>query len=122
MLLTGAGTQFCLTAAQGDAGLLDFVYWPGQLDALPEPVRRLLEAGVRAPTMSGEGEGGSAPARTKGTSGLGEGDLAAWKEAEAASLAAQRAEVRAWPGVLEVTASLKHCPANAKALNIPSKT
>lgn len=81
---------------QGDAGLLDFVHWPGQLDVLPKPVRRLLEAGVRAPVADAEpGAGGSSPGEIKGTSGLGEGGPAAWAEVEAASLVAQRAEARA---------------------------
>lgn len=60
---------------------------------------------MRAPTTGAEGAEESSPARTKATSGPGEGDPAAWKEAEAASLTAQRAEVRAWPGVLEAIMS-----------------
>jgi len=97
------GTQVLLTldaaAAQGDAGLLDFVNWPAGAAALPAPVQRLLEAGVQA--GAGGGAGGSAGGGGAGDAG-GAGDgggpgadaAAAWADEEAAALAAQRAEAR----------------------------
>jgi len=97
------GTQVLLTldaaAAQGDAGLLDFVNWPAGAAALPAPVQRLLEAGVQA--GAGGGAGGSAGGGGAGdASGAGDGGgrgadaAAAWADEEAAALAAQRAEAR----------------------------